>query len=73
MATFNEYAFVKEILLKKEEGIITILEFLDPEEEIKVRYEHTPEAGYKISFASEIMFVADAQHYIPDATILSIW
>lgn len=73
MATkFNE-SYVKELRIKNEGDIVTVLEFLDPEEEIKVVYTHNPESAYVVSFASEIMFVADVREYIPDAVITAVW
>lgn len=70
MATFDLYSRVKEILIQKEEDMIPILKFLDPNEEIKVTYLHNK---YKVSFASETMCVEDVQEHCSGATILSVW
>lgn len=75
MATFFKYSYVKEILIKNGQDILPVLDYLDPEEEIKVKYCPEKEAPniYKISFAWEVMFVEDVQKEIPDAVILSVW
>ena len=73
MAEFRELDFVKEILIHYEEDMITVLDYLDPEEEVNVKYLSAPVVGYKVSFASEIMFVKDVQEDIPKAVILSVW
>lgn len=75
MATFDPYSRVKEILIKNGEDILPVLDYLDPEEEIKVKYCPEKEAPnvYKISFPSEIMLVEDVQKEIPEAVILSVW